>query len=62
MKSSKVTSFSSVLIVVLILAAYVLPYTIMTTINAWYGSFLLWGMIGALIIVLNVIVTRDWRG
>lgn len=58
---SKVKRFSSILIVILILAAYILPYTIMTTIDDWYGSFLLWGVIGTLIIGLNMIVTRDWR-
>ncbi|MEN1970220.1 hypothetical protein WMZ97_19385 [Lentibacillus sp. N15] len=48
-------------IVVLILLAYILPYTIMTSIHAWYGSFLLWGIIGSLIIIANIMVTRDWR-
>ncbi|GGB50390.1 hypothetical protein F3157_19660 [Virgibacillus dakarensis] len=49
------------LIVFLILLSYILPYTIMSGIQAWYGSFLLWGIIGILIIVANIMVTRDWR-
>ncbi|WP_077325189.1 hypothetical protein [Virgibacillus siamensis] len=49
-----------VLIAVLILLAYLLPYTILSGTKAWYGSFLLWGMIGILIILANIMVTKNW--
>ncbi|WP_174612843.1 hypothetical protein [Virgibacillus ihumii] len=49
-----------VLIAVLILLAYLLPYTLLSGIEAWYGSFLLWGIIGILIILANIMVTKDW--
>ncbi|GAA0593491.1 hypothetical protein GCM10009001_07070 [Virgibacillus siamensis] len=49
-----------VLIAVLIILAYLLPYTILSGVEAWYGSFLLWGIIGILIILANIMVTKDW--
>lgn len=58
MKSSKV--FWGGLICVLILLAYVLPYTVLTHVHAWYGSFLVWGIIAVLIIIANIFVTKDW--
>lgn len=45
---------------VLILLAYILPYTLLTNIGAWYGSFLVWGIIAAFIIALNIVITKDW--
>ena len=48
-------------IVLLILLAYIVPYTILTNVQAWYGSFLFWGIICVLIIFANIMVTRDWR-
>ncbi|GGK01881.1 hypothetical protein GCM10007063_25180 [Lentibacillus kapialis] len=47
-------------IITLILAAYILPYTILTQVHTWYGSFLLWGVIGILIIIANIMATKDW--
>ncbi|HET7628199.1 MAG TPA: hypothetical protein VFK44_07405 [Bacillales bacterium] len=44
----------------LIVLAYVLPYTVLSGVNAWYGSFLLWGLIAFFIIVANAAITRDW--
>ncbi|SHG94339.1 hypothetical protein [Ornithinibacillus halophilus] len=52
--------FWGMLIVILILLAYILPYTIFTNVNSWYGSFLTWGIIGVLIILANIMVTKDW--
>ncbi|MGP4108184.1 hypothetical protein [Virgibacillus sp. L01] len=60
MKHNKSKVVWGVLIVFLILLAYVLPYTVLSGIQAWYGSFLLWGGIGLLIIVANFMVTKDW--
>ncbi|SFD39896.1 hypothetical protein SAMN05216238_101158 [Lentibacillus persicus] len=48
------------LIIALILSAYILPYTILSDVQAWYGSFLVWGIIGVLIIIANIMITRDW--
>ncbi|RYG72417.1 hypothetical protein EU245_10580 [Lentibacillus lipolyticus] len=60
MRKDKAKVGWGVLIVFLILSAYVIPYTLLSGVDAWYGSFLLWGMIGALVIIANIMVTKDW--
>lgn len=60
MQRKKITIFCGTLIGMLILLAYLLPYTALSGIKTWYGSFLLWSVIGLLIIILNIIVTKDW--
>lgn len=47
--------------VLLILLAYIIPYTILTDVAMWYGSFFLWIVIALIIILVNFIVTSDWR-
>ncbi|WP_322998076.1 hypothetical protein [Castellaniella sp.] len=47
---------------VLALLCYVVPYLFLDRVNAWYGSFLFWTLVGALVIILNLIATRDLRG
>ena len=53
--------FWAVICVVLILLAYFIPYTVLTNVFKWYGSFLYWVMLGVVIIVVNVIMTKNWR-
>lgn len=48
------------LILLLVLLAFILPFTLLTNVQAWYGSFLLWGVIALLIIAINIIFTKDW--
>ncbi|WP_257346779.1 hypothetical protein [Pseudalkalibacillus decolorationis] len=48
-------------IVFLILLAYILPYTILTEVKMWYGSFLLWGIIALLAIFANWAITKGWE-
>ncbi|HEU5139923.1 MAG TPA: hypothetical protein VFT51_08115 [Bacillales bacterium] len=52
--------FWGVFIFILILLAYFIPYVVLPEVHAWYGSFLVWGIIALLIIVANFFVTRDW--
>lgn len=59
--SKKAKRFWGGFIILLILLAYIIPFTILTNVQTWYGSFLFWGIIGVLIIFANVMVTRDWR-
>lgn len=61
MKNKQRKKFWGIFIIVLILIAYIVPYTILSNVQTWYGSFLFWGIIGVLIIFANVMVTRDWR-
>jgi hypothetical protein len=45
----------------LVLAAYVVPYTVLSGIDAWYGSFLFWAAFGFAAILLNAAITSTWR-
>mgnify|MGYP001264638919 CR=1 FL=1 len=50
-----------ILFLFLVLIAYIVPYTFLTDIQAWYGSFLFWILIALVIVVFNYIVTWNWR-
>jgi len=57
----KKESFWIILCGLLILLAYIIPYTVLTDVVKWYGSFLLWLLLGLVIIVVNFVITKDWR-
>ena len=42
--------FWAIICIVLILLAYIIPYTVLTDVAKWYGSFLLWVLLGLVII------------
>ena len=44
----------------LVIPAIVLPFTLLSRVQAWYGSFLLWSVLGLLVIVLNALATRHF--
>lgn len=46
---------------VLVLLAYVVPYTVLSGVDAWYGSFLFWALFGIAAILVNVAITSSWR-
>lgn len=46
---------------VIMLAMFVLPYTVLRHIDAWYGSFLFWTAATAAVIAINVVLTSRWR-
>lgn len=46
---------------VLILLSFLLPYTVFSGVDAWYGSFLFWTIATAAVIGVNAIVSSDWR-
>ncbi|REC95318.1 hypothetical protein [Kushneria indalinina] len=45
----------------LIMIAVVVPFTLLSQVHAWYGSFLLWSVMGVLVIAINARVTRHFR-
>lgn len=47
-------------LVILMLLAYIVPYTMLRNVNAWYGSFLFWTLFALVIITINILVTRKW--
>lgn len=52
--------FWGFLIVLLIILAYIIPYTFLSDVPSWQGSFLYWTITGIVIIIANVMATRDW--
>ncbi|GAA0493146.1 hypothetical protein GCM10008986_19500 [Salinibacillus aidingensis] len=50
----------ALVILITVLLAYILPYTIFTNVSAWYGSFLLWTGLTIVIIGVNYFITKDW--
>ncbi|WP_164670038.1 hypothetical protein [Virgibacillus doumboii] len=60
MKNNQSKVVWGALIIVFILLAYILPFTVLSGVHAWYGSFLLWGITGLLIIIANIFVTKNW--
>lgn len=49
------------LVWVVVLLCYVVPYTLLSDVARWYGSFLFWALAGLVIIALNVLITRDFK-
>lgn len=45
----------------LILLSYVVPYSVLSNVQTWYGSFLFWSLIGVLVIVANIFMTEDFK-
>ena len=40
---------------------YVVPYTLLSGVAQWYGSFLFWTLAGLAVVVLNTFITRDFK-
>ena len=41
--------------------AYLVPYTVLSGVDAWYGGFLFWTVFGLLAIAVIAAITRSWR-
>ena len=50
-----------VLIGVIILLCYLVPYTLLSEVDEWYGSFLFWTLATAVVVGINAIVSSAWR-
>lgn len=44
----------------LVVLAFVLPYGPLRGVHAWYGSFLVWTLIGIAVVAVNVLITRSF--
>ena len=44
-----------------VLLSYLVPYTLLSDVSRWYGSFLFWSVAGLVIIALNVFITSDFK-
>lgn len=44
-----------------VLLCYLVPYTLLTNVAMWYGSFLFWTCAGLVVIALNIYITQDFE-
>jgi uncharacterized RDD family membrane protein YckC len=49
------------LILLLVLSAFIIPYTLLSSINIFGGSFLYWTIFALLVILLTIKITTYWR-
>jgi len=45
---------------ILIFFAYFIPYTVLSDVAKWYGSFLFWSILAILTIFANYMLTKEW--
>ncbi|MBP2077281.1 hypothetical protein [Oceanobacillus polygoni] len=58
MKTNELTW--ALLILFIVLLAFILPYTLLTNVTKWYGSFLLWIVLALITIIMNYFLTKNW--
>ncbi|NDK31556.1 hypothetical protein [Nesterenkonia haasae] len=46
---------------VIMVAMFVVPYTLLREVDAWYGSLLFWTVGTAAVIAINVAVALSWE-
>ena len=44
----------------LVLIAFIVPYTLLSNVEKWYGSFLFWTVLSVIVIGINYLLIRDW--
>lgn len=44
-----------------VLLCVLMPYTLLTNVAMWYGSFLFWTIAGLIVIALNIYITKDFE-
>lgn len=52
--------WGALLLAVLVLSAYLVPYTLLSEVKAWYGSFLYWVLFAVVVIGVVAWLTREW--
>lgn len=48
-------------IVVVVLACFIVPFTLLRNVDAWYGSFLFWSLASVVVIAINWVLGADWK-
>lgn len=48
-------------ILILVISAFVVPYTIISSLNIFYGAFLFWSIFSLMVIFLTIKITSYWR-
>lgn len=44
-----------------IIACFIVPFTLLRDVDAWYGSFLFWSLASLVVIAINWILSSDWK-
>lgn len=50
----------ALLILFVVLLSIIVPYTLLTNVATWYGSFLFWIVATIIVLLLNLYITKDW--
>ncbi|MCH2557552.1 MAG: hypothetical protein MK005_09675 [Alcanivorax sp.] len=45
-----------------VVLCYLVPYTVLSDVHAWYGSVLFWTLAGVAVIAINLYITKDFEG
>lgn len=48
-------------IAAIVLLCYIVPYTVLTDVDHWYGSFLFWTVATGIVIAINFVISLKWK-
>ncbi|WP_420326123.1 hypothetical protein [Mameliella sp.] len=51
-----------ILLAMVIIACFAVPYLVIGQVAAWYGSFLFWTLAGVAVIALNAVAMAGFKG
>jgi len=60
-KLKKLRLFYSLLILLLVISAFTVPYTLLNSINLFRGAFLFWSLFALTVIFLTIKIINYWR-
>jgi membrane-associated HD superfamily phosphohydrolase len=60
-KLKKLRLFYSLIILLLVVSAFAVPYTLLSSINLFRGAFLFWSLFVLIVIFLTIKITGYWR-
>ena len=49
------------IILVVVLLGYIIPFTFLREVHTWYGSFLIWSILAIFGIITNYQYTKSWE-
>jgi hypothetical protein len=55
------TTWLLVSVPVIMLAMFVVPYTLLRDVDAWYGSLLFWTVGTVAVITINIVIALTWE-
>lgn len=61
MRQQRGQRFLLATIVVVVLASFIVPFTLLRDVDAWYGSFLFWAVASVVVIAINWVLSAKWE-